>query len=54
MPDKDLLELKKTSQFRKDLKRVVKRRLNVDLLDEIIQTLREQILIRTCFDTLKI
>jgi len=42
MPDKDLLELKKTSQFRKDLKRVVKRRLNIDLLDEIIQTLRER------------
>ena len=42
MPDKNLLELKKTSQFRKDLKRVVKRSLNVDLLDEIIQTLRER------------
>ncbi|MCL2204521.1 MAG: type II toxin-antitoxin system YafQ family toxin [Defluviitaleaceae bacterium] len=40
--DKNLLELKKTTQFRKDLKRVVKRRLNVDLLDEIIQTLRER------------
>jgi mRNA interferase YafQ len=42
MPDKDLLELKKTAQFRKDLKRVLKRRLNVDFLDEIIQTLRER------------
>jgi len=42
MPDKNLLELKKTTQFRKDLKRVVKRRLNVDLLDEIILTLRER------------
>ena len=42
MPDKDLLELKKTSHFRKDLKRVVKWRLNIDLLDEIIQTLRER------------
>jgi len=42
MKDKSLLELKKTTQFRKDLKRVVKRRLNVDLLDEIIQTLRER------------
>ena len=42
MPDKDLLELKKTSQFRKDLKRVVKRRLDIDLMDEIIQTLRER------------
>ena len=35
MSNKNLLELKKTSQFRKDLKRVVKRRLNVDLLDEM-------------------
>ena len=42
MSDKDLLELKKTSQFRKDLKRMVKRRVDIDLLDEIIQTLREQ------------
>jgi len=40
--DTDLLELKKTSQFRKDLKRMVKRRLDIDLLDEIIQTLRER------------
>jgi len=37
-----LLELKKTSQFRKDLKRAVKRNLNIDLLEEIIQTLRER------------
>jgi len=36
--DKDLLELKKTAQFRKDLKRMVKRRVDVGLLDEIIQT----------------
>jgi len=28
-----MLELKKTTQFRKDLKRVVKRGLNIDLLD---------------------
>ena len=42
MSDKDLLELKKTSQFRKDLKRMLKRKLNIDLLDEIIQTLRER------------
>ena len=42
MADADLLELKKTTQFRKDLKRIIKRRLNIDLLDEIIQTLREQ------------
>ena len=42
MADTDLLELKKTSQFRKDLKRMVKRRLDIDLLDEIIQTLRER------------
>jgi mRNA interferase YafQ len=38
----DLLELKKTTQFRKDLKRMVKRKLNIDLLDEAIQTLRER------------
>ena len=42
MADTNLLELKKTAQFRKDLKRMVKRRLNIDLLDEVIQTLREQ------------
>ena len=42
MSGKNLLELKKTSQFRKDLKRIIKRNLNIDLLDEIIQTLREQ------------
>jgi len=40
--DTDLLELKKTTQFRKDLKRMVKRRLDIDLLDELIQTLRER------------
>ena len=42
MSKEDLLELKKTTQFRKDLKRTVKRNLNIDLLDEIIQTLRER------------
>ena len=42
MSEIDLLELKKTAQFRKDLKRMVKRKLDIDLLDEIIQTLREQ------------
>ena len=42
MADTDLLELKKTKQFFKDLKRIVKRRLDIDLLDEIIQTLRER------------
>ena len=42
MADTALLELKKTTQFRKDLKRMVKRRLDIDLLDEIIQTLRER------------
>ena len=42
MPNTNLLELKKTAQFRKDLKRMVKRRLNIDLLDEVIQMLREQ------------
>ena len=35
MSDIDLLELKKTSQFRKDLKRMIKRRKNIDLLDEL-------------------
>jgi mRNA interferase YafQ len=40
--ENDLLELKKTSRFRKDLKRVVKRNLDIDLLDEVILTLREQ------------
>ena len=37
-----LLELKTTTQFKKDLKRMVKRRVNEDLLDDIIQTLRKQ------------
>ena len=39
---KFMLELKKTTQFRKDLKRMVKRNANIALLDEIVQTLREQ------------
>ena len=42
MSDIRLLELKKTSQFRKDLKRMIKRRKNINLLDEVIQTLRAQ------------
>ena len=42
MADTSLLDLKKTSQFRKDLKRMVKRQLDIDLLDEIVQTLRER------------
>ena len=42
MPEIDLLELKKTTQFRKDLKRMIKRGVSIDLLDEIIHTLREQ------------
>ena len=42
MSEETLLELKKTTQFRKDLKRVVKRRLNIDLLDDIVQKLRER------------
>ena len=37
-----MLELKRTTQFRKDLKRVVKRGLNIDLLDDIVQKLRER------------
>ena len=42
MADAVLLELKTTSQFRKDLKRMVKRSLDIGLLDEIVQTLRER------------
>ena len=42
MLGKELLELKITAQFRKDLKRMVKRKLNIGLLDEIVQALREQ------------
>ena len=42
MADTDLLELKRTTQFRRDLKRMVKRRLDINLLHGIIQTLREQ------------
>ena len=37
-----MLELKKTKQFKKDLKLAIKRGLPINLLDEIIQTLREQ------------
>ena len=37
-----MLELKKTGQFKKDLKLAIKRRLPINLLDEIIQILREQ------------
>ncbi len=32
-------ELKLTSQFKKDLKRVKKRNLNISLLDEVVETL---------------
>ena len=42
MSETELMELKKTAQFRKDLKRMIKRKLNIDLLDEVIQTLRER------------
>ena len=37
-----MLELHKTAQFKKDLKLVVKQGLPVNLLDEVIITLREQ------------
>ena len=37
-----MLKLHKTSRFKKDLKRVLKRKLPVQLLDEVILTLREQ------------
>ena len=36
------LELKKTGKFKKDLKLAIKRGLPINLLDEVIQTLREQ------------
>ncbi|MCL1908615.1 MAG: type II toxin-antitoxin system YafQ family toxin [Holophagaceae bacterium] len=41
-----MLELKKTTQFRKDLKRIIKRKMNLNLLEEVVQTLRE----RKCLD----
>jgi len=37
-----LLELKQTSQFKKDLRRMVKRGANMDLLDEVVLLLRER------------
>ena len=37
-----MLELHRTSQFKKDLKRVLKRNLPVHILDDIILKLREQ------------
>ena len=37
-----LLELKRTSQFKKDLKRVIKRDLPLNLMDAVILSLREQ------------
>ena len=36
-----MLELKQTSQFKKDLRRMAKRGVDMDLLDEIITLLRE-------------
>ncbi|MCL2323247.1 MAG: type II toxin-antitoxin system YafQ family toxin [Oscillospiraceae bacterium] len=42
MPELTLLELKKTTQFRKDLKHMIKRGLNISLLDDVIQTIRKQ------------
>jgi mRNA interferase YafQ len=38
----NLLELKRTSQFKKDLKRMKKQNANMDLLGEVIQLLRER------------
>jgi mRNA interferase YafQ len=38
----DLLELKRTTQFKKDLKRIIRRKLPIDLLDDIVLTLRKQ------------
>ena len=37
-----MLELKQTSQFKKDLRRMAKRSVNMDLLDEVVQLLRER------------
>jgi mRNA interferase YafQ len=37
-----LLELKQTSQFKKDLRRMVKRGADMELLDEVVQLLRER------------
>ena len=37
-----MLELKQTSQFKKDLRRMVKRGANMDLLDEVVLLLRER------------
>ena len=37
-----MLELKQTSQFKKDLRRMVKRGANMELLDEVIMMLRER------------
>jgi len=37
-----LLELKQTSQFRKDLRRMAKRGVNMELLDEVVLLLRER------------
>jgi mRNA interferase YafQ len=37
-----MLELKQTDRFRKDLKRALKRGFPMDLLNEVIGTLREQ------------
>jgi mRNA interferase YafQ len=37
-----VLELKQTTQFKKDLKRAYKRGLPLDLLDEVVRSLRAQ------------
>ena len=37
-----MLVLKQTSQFKKDLRRMVKRGANMELLDEVIMLLRER------------
>ena len=37
-----MLELKQTSQFKKDLRRMVKRGADMDLLDEVVLLLRER------------
>ena len=42
MDELELLELKQTTQFKKDLRRMSKRGVDMDLLDEVIMLLRER------------
>ena len=42
MDNSDLLTLRQTSQFKKDLRRLSMRGMNMDLLDEVITLLRKR------------